>query len=84
MPPRGRRRKGAWCTMTPLRVRDTCVVDTATWGGEAVGIVARHDDYALDRVPADARYPWFNVAVQRFGQLAGPHEFLLGATLGAG
>jgi cytosine permease len=42
------------------------------------------DDYALDRVPADARYPWWTVAVQRFGQLSDLTVFLLGATLGAG
>ncbi|MFG3442587.1 purine-cytosine permease family protein [Nonomuraea sp. NPDC047897] len=41
-------------------------------------------DYPLERVPADARYPWFNVAVQRFGQLSDLTQFLLGATLGAG
>ena len=42
------------------------------------------DDYALDRVPAEARYPWWTVAVQRFGQLSDLTVFLLGATLGAG
>ena len=43
-----------------------------------------HDDYALDRVPRDARYPWLSVATQRFGQLACMSQFLLGATLGFG
>ena len=42
------------------------------------------DDYALDRVPDEARYPWWTVAVQRFGQLSDLTVFLLGATLGAG
>jgi len=42
------------------------------------------DDYALDRVPDQARYPWWTVAVQRFGQLSDLTVFLLGATLGAG
>ncbi|MFI7677238.1 purine-cytosine permease family protein [Actinophytocola sp. NPDC049390] len=42
------------------------------------------DDYALERVPARARYPWWTVAVQRFGQLSDLTVFLLGATLGAG
>ncbi|MGW5688533.1 purine-cytosine permease family protein [Nonomuraea sp. NPDC003754] len=42
------------------------------------------EDYPLERVPPGARYPWFNVAVQRFGQLSDLTQFLLGATLGAG
>ncbi|MFD1930208.1 MULTISPECIES: purine-cytosine permease family protein [Nonomuraea] len=42
------------------------------------------EDYPLERVPPSARYPWFNVAVQRFGQLSDLTQFLLGATLGAG
>lgn len=42
------------------------------------------DDYALERVPERARYPWWTVAVQRFGQLSDLTVFLLGATLGAG
>jgi len=42
------------------------------------------DDYALERVPTNARYPWWTVAVQRFGQLSDLTVFLLGATLGAG
>ncbi|MGW1006581.1 purine-cytosine permease family protein [Streptomyces sp. NPDC002520] len=41
-------------------------------------------DYPLERVPRSARYPWFNVALQRFGQLSDLTQFLLGATLGAG
>src|SRR5205823_13206897 len=43
-----------------------------------------HDDYALERVPRGARYPWLSVATQRFGQLACMSQFLLGATLGFG
>ena len=43
-----------------------------------------HDDYALRRVPEDARYHWFSVAIQRFGQLSSLASFLLGATLGFG
>ncbi|MFI6907852.1 purine-cytosine permease family protein [Nonomuraea sp. NPDC050394] len=42
------------------------------------------EDYPLERVPKRARYSWFNVAVQRFGQLSDLTQFLLGATLGAG
>ncbi|MFD9888143.1 purine-cytosine permease family protein [Amycolatopsis sp. NPDC059027] len=42
------------------------------------------DDYALTRVPPEARYPWFSVATQRFGQLSALSQFLLGATLGFG
>ena len=42
------------------------------------------EDYALERVPEQARYPWWTVAVQRFGQLSDLTQFLLGATLGAG
>ncbi|HEY6739447.1 MAG TPA: cytosine permease [Actinopolymorphaceae bacterium] len=46
--------------------------------------VAGHDDYALQRVPRDARYSWWSVATQRFGQLSALAQFLLGATLGLG
>jgi cytosine permease len=46
--------------------------------------VIGHDDYALERVPAEERYPWWSVATQRFGQLACMSQFLLGATLGFG
>ncbi|GAB3983960.1 cytosine permease [Actinoallomurus acanthiterrae] len=42
------------------------------------------DDYALQRVPAQARYHWFSIATQRFGQLSALSQFLLGATLGVG
>lgn len=42
------------------------------------------DDFALSRVPAAARYPWLSVATQRFGQISGLSQFLLGATLGFG
>ena len=46
------------------------------------GIV--RDDYALRRVPPNARYGWTTVAVQRFGLLSALSQFLLGATLGMG
>ncbi|GAA5085749.1 cytosine permease [Thermocatellispora tengchongensis] len=42
------------------------------------------DDYAISRVPAQARYSWVSVAVQRFGQVSALTQFLLGATLGFG
>ncbi|MBP1302808.1 MULTISPECIES: purine-cytosine permease family protein [unclassified Curtobacterium] len=42
------------------------------------------DDHSLSRVPASARYGWFQVAVQRFGQISALSQFLLGATLGFG
>ncbi|MFI6900304.1 purine-cytosine permease family protein [Nonomuraea sp. NPDC050394] len=42
------------------------------------------DDYALERVPAAARYGWPTVAIQRFGLLSALSQFLLGATLGMG
>ncbi|BBG02846.1 MULTISPECIES: purine-cytosine permease family protein [Pseudonocardia] len=42
------------------------------------------DDYALARVPAHARYSWWSVAVQRFGQVSALSQFLLGSTLGFG
>lgn len=43
-----------------------------------------HDDYALCRVPANRRYHWFSIAVQRFGMLSSLASFLIGATLGFG
>lgn len=42
------------------------------------------DDYALTRVPREARYSWWSVAVQRFGQVSALSQFLLGSTLGFG
>lgn len=42
------------------------------------------DDFALTRVPASARYSWWQVAVQRFGQISALSQFLLGSTLGFG
>ncbi len=42
------------------------------------------EDFPLGRVPNSARYGWFSVAVQRFGQLSALSQFLLGATLGFG
>jgi cytosine permease len=46
----------------------------------AVGV----DDHALTRVPLSERYSWWQVAVQRFGQISALSQFLLGATLGYG
>ena len=48
--------------------------------GSSVGT----DDYALARVPQSARYSWWSVATQRFGQISALSQFLLGATLGFG
>lgn len=42
------------------------------------------DDYALTRVPESARYSWWSVATQRFGQVSALSQFLLGSTLGFG
>jgi cytosine permease len=42
------------------------------------------EDHALTRVPLEERYSWWQVAVQRFGQISALSQFLLGATLGYG
>src|SRR3954467_15117520 len=42
------------------------------------------DDFALGRVPREARYSWRSVAVQRFGQISALSQFLLGSALGFG
>lgn len=42
------------------------------------------NDYALERVPTEARYSWWSVALQRFGQVSALSQFLLGAALGFG
>lgn len=47
-------------------------------------VAVGHDDYALKRVPMDKRYSWFNVAVQRFGQLSALAQFFLAAMIGIG
>ncbi|MEU4513133.1 cytosine permease [Nonomuraea wenchangensis] len=60
--------------MTGTTTRDVSVSDDG---------LAR-DDYALGRVPPQARYGWLTVAVQRFGMLSALSQFLLGATLGMG
>jgi cytosine permease len=52
----------------------------AAQGEAAIG----SDDYALQRVPPRARYHWFSIAAQRFGQVSALSQFLLGATLGVG
>lgn len=57
-------------------------------GGRAAAARARRlsdlgrDDFALVRVPEAARYPWWSVAFQRFGELSALSQLLLGATLG--
>jgi cytosine permease len=52
---------------------------------DALGEVAiGSDDYALQRVPSRARYHWFSIAAQRFGQVSALSQFMLGATLGVG
>lgn len=48
------------------------------------GVNVGVDDYALSRVPQSARYSWWSVAIQRFGQLSALSGFLLGSTLGFG
>lgn len=50
---------------------------------ETAGAIG-HDDYALVRVPQSARYSWFTVAVQRFGQLSALGNFFLAAMIGMG
>jgi cytosine permease len=42
------------------------------------------EDHALTRVPLEERYSWWQVAVQRFGQISALSQFLLGSTLGFG
>ncbi|GAB3874916.1 cytosine permease [Kibdelosporangium lantanae] len=42
------------------------------------------DDYALQRVPAEARYGWWSVALNIFGQLSDIITFITGVALGAG
>lgn len=50
----------------------------------AAPVSTHGDDYALTRVPRSARYHWFSVCVQRFGQLSCLSQFMLGAALGFG
>jgi cytosine permease len=47
-------------------------------------VTAEADDYALQRVPAEARYGWWTVALQQFGQLSDIITFITGVALGAG
>jgi cytosine permease len=47
-------------------------------------VTAEADDYALQRVPAEARYGWWSVALQQFGQLSDLITFITGVLLGAG
>ncbi|WP_346114129.1 cytosine permease [Nonomuraea maheshkhaliensis] len=60
------------------------MTDTAAQDGTASDDGLARDDYALQRVPQQARYGWLTVAVQRFGMLSALSQFLLGATLGMG
>ncbi|XXX80624.1 cytosine permease [Sorangium sp. So ce134] len=63
---------------------------SARHGREAPRAIQRHggraaigrDDFPLARVPEAERYPWWSVAVQRFGELSALSQLLLGATLG--
>ncbi len=43
-----------------------------------------HDDYAMSRVPDEAKYSWWVMLVQRLGQLSALTQFLIGASLGMG
>ncbi|MCU1529909.1 MAG: putative cytosine/purine permease, family [Frondihabitans sp.] len=40
------------------------------------------DDYALARVPQEARYHWFQIATQRVGQLSALSAFVVASALG--
>lgn len=51
---------------------------------DTVDPVLGHEDYALSRVPESERYPWYSVAVQRFGQLSALAQFFLAASIGIG
>lgn len=44
--------------------------------------VVGEEDYALTRVPENARHSWINVAFQRFGQLSALAQFMLAASIG--
>ncbi|AUX31163.1 allantoin permease [Sorangium cellulosum] len=50
--------------------------------GAAARASIGRDDFPLARVPEAERYPWWSVAVQRFGELSALSQLLLGATLG--
>jgi cytosine permease len=47
-------------------------------------VTPQGDDYALQRVPAEARYGWWSVALNIFGQLSDIITFITGVALGAG
>lgn len=47
-------------------------------------MTATADDYALQRVPKEARYGWWTVALQQFGQLSDIITFITGVALGTG
>jgi len=47
-------------------------------------VTPQGDDYALRRVPAEARYGWWTVALNIFGQLSDIITFITGVALGVG
>ncbi|ATY14441.1 cytosine permease [Amycolatopsis sp. AA4] len=47
-------------------------------------MTGRGDDYSLTTVPDTARRSWYEVAVQRFGQVSSLQQFIVGALLGYG
>ncbi|WP_433334511.1 purine-cytosine permease family protein [Spirillospora sp. CA-294931] len=51
---------------------------------QAAPAEAGHDDYSLRRVPEEAKYSWWVMVVQRFGQLSALTQFMIGASLGMG
>ncbi|WP_344208984.1 cytosine permease [Kribbella sancticallisti] len=59
-------------------------LDTPGASPEESPSLVGHDDYAFSRVPASARYSWWSVAVQRFGQLSALAQFFLAASIGVG
>jgi cytosine permease len=56
---------------------------TGTDSTDSASSIAK-DDYALVRVPRSARYSWYTVAIQRFGQLSALGNFFLAAMIGMG
>lgn len=69
-----------------MSTNNTALGDTAdhtpTGNDEASSL--GKDDYSLVRVPRSARYSWYTVAVQRFGQLSALGNFFLAAMIGMG
>jgi hypothetical protein len=52
------------------------------WNG--CGVYQDKDDYALVRVSPTARYSWWSMAIQRFGQTSSLAQLIVGAALGFG